>query len=406
MHDYDVGAVSLSVPPASAVLQQYRPAVLVKNNGVHDALAVGSLRIYDSATGLLTYTTEIYSGTIAPGETEPAQAVDYWTPPAIGHYQVIAYVTCINDQYEPNNSLPPVIINVTAAPPPPPPPVQAHAAQHEDGGLDEVNIDGLHGQTADAQIPLGHKASHQASGSDQLDVTGLPGILGQAQPIADHHTSHQYGGGDELHVDGLYGELYNLQKPKIHGNEKHDPNFALTPHGNEAHDPDFLKALTTPAQTGQIRELTQGVAKTLETIALPAGLLSPHDVIEFHASGYCTMLTPLASMEVLVYLQDDSPTTLGHFYWWPMYPTPDGFFDLKARLYVDNSGLKIIRSGRGITGPDQDTLHIIAIHAPYETPDFDVSLAHTLFLKASFSSPTPGDTMTIFTSSIRFVAGT
>jgi hypothetical protein len=225
MHDYDVGAVSLSSPPASAVIQPYRPAVLVKNLGVHDALAVGSLRIYSPA-GLLIFTTEIYSGVIAPGETKPALAVNYWTPPAIGRYQVIGYVSCINDQNEPNNSLQPCFVEVIPGEPPEPSTVPLHAAQHEEGMSDELNVDGLHGRLTDAQTPTGHKATHQAAGSDALDVTGLPGILADGQPIADHHESHEDGGGDEMNVDNLHGELYNLQKTKIHGNEKHDPNFA------------------------------------------------------------------------------------------------------------------------------------------------------------------------------------
>ena len=225
MPDYDVSAVSLSAPPSSAVLQPYRPAVLVRNNGVHDALAVGSLRIYSPA-GLLIFTTALYSGVIAPGETKPAQAIDYWTPPALGRYMVIAYVSCINDQNPTNDNLAPCFVQVIAGPPTPPTPVQMHASQHEEGGGDELNIDGLHGRATDAQTPLGHKTSHQVGGSDLVDVTGLPGILAQGQPIADHHTEHEDGGGDELNVDELSGVLKNLQKPKVHANEAHDPNYA------------------------------------------------------------------------------------------------------------------------------------------------------------------------------------
>lgn len=266
MADYDVGAVSLSVPPVSAVLQQYRPAVLVKNNGVHDALAVGSLRIYDSATGLLIFTTEIYSGTIAPGETEPAQAVDYWTPPALGAYQVIAYVTCINDQYEPNNSLPPTIIHVTAAPPPPPPPVQAHAAQHEDGGLDEINADGLHGKLSDAQTPLAHKLSHQAAGSDQLNVTGLPGVLADGQPIAAHHSSHAHDGNDEIWVGGLHGELADNQPAKVHDNAKHDPNYTtVTEFNNHLSDTTDVHAVATNLEQLAHKEQANGYPGLDET---------------------------------------------------------------------------------------------------------------------------------------------
>jgi hypothetical protein len=264
MHDYDVGAINLSVPPPSAVLQSYRPAVLVRNNGVHDALASGTLRIYGPA-GLLIFTTEIYSGTIAPGNSEPAQATDYWTPPAIGRYQVIAYVSCPLDQYEPNNNLAPCFVDVTGAPPPPPPGVPLHAAQHEDGGADEVLIDGLHGKLADAQTPLAHKTSHQVAGADALNVSGLQGILAQGQPLADHRISHENGGGDELNVEALQGELWNKQKPKTHANEAHDPNYAITPHGNEAHDPDYVSTAVLQAHQGA--ETAHEVAENLEQLA-------------------------------------------------------------------------------------------------------------------------------------------
>jgi hypothetical protein len=225
MADFDVGALSLSSPPPSAVIQAYRPAVLVRNNGVHDALASGSLRIYSPA-GLLIHTTEIYSGTLAPGETGPAQAVTYWTPPALGRYMVIAYVICANDQYEPNNNLAPVYVDVIPGEPEPPSVVPLHAAQHEEGGTDELNIDGLHGRATDAQTAIAHKASHQVAGSDMLDLTGMLGVLGTPQPIADHAQTHESTGGDRLNVDGLHGVLYNLQKPQVHANEAHDPNFA------------------------------------------------------------------------------------------------------------------------------------------------------------------------------------
>jgi hypothetical protein len=234
MADYDVGAVSLSVPPTSAVIQAYRPAVLVRNNGAHDALAVGSLRIYSPA-GLLIFTTAIYSGVIAPGETTPAQAVDYWTPPALGKYMFIATVTCINDQFEPNNNLAPCFVDVIPGEPTPPSAVPLHAAQHEEGGSDEVIIDGLHGRTADPQIAIAHKTTHGAAGSDELDLTGLHGILADGQPIADHHATHEDGGDDELNVEGLSGELHNLQKPKTHDNSAHDPNYSINKHGSADH---------------------------------------------------------------------------------------------------------------------------------------------------------------------------
>ena len=196
MHDYDVEALSLSTPPTSAVMTPYRPAVSVRNNGVHEAYASGYLRIY--AADLLIFETEVYSAAITPGATGLAQAVDYWTPPAVGKYMIFGAVTCPLDQYEPNNNLAPVTINVTGLPPPTPPPVTPHAAQHEEGGQDEVSIDGLKGRAADPQDALAHVSSHQAAGADQLNVGALLGELAQDQPT------------------------------KIHSNTKHDPTFATS----------------------------------------------------------------------------------------------------------------------------------------------------------------------------------
>ena len=233
MPDYDVGVVALSSPPPSAAITAYRPAVSVRNNGIHDALAVGSLRIYSA--GLVIFTTELYSATISPGNTDDALAVDYWTPLAVGRYMVLADVTCTNDQLETNNHLPPTWITVGPQPPPPAPEVPLHAAQHEDGGPDEVIIDGLHGRTADPQTALAHKTSHQAAGADALDLTGLHGVLADGQPIADHHATHEDGGTDQLNVDGLHGQLFNVQKPDVHDNSAHDPNYSVNKHGSADH---------------------------------------------------------------------------------------------------------------------------------------------------------------------------
>jgi hypothetical protein len=194
MHDYDVEALGLITPPASAVVTPYRPAVQIRNNGVHNVLASGNLRIY--AADLLVFETELYSNTIAPGETGLAQAVDYWTPPTEGKYMIFGKVSCPLDQYEPNDHFGPVTITVTGLPPPTPPTVPLHASQHEEGGKDEVSIDGLHGLTADPQLPLPHVAAHQAAGIDQLNVGGLLGELAADQPT------------------------------KVHSNSKHDPQMA------------------------------------------------------------------------------------------------------------------------------------------------------------------------------------
>lgn len=194
MHDYDVEAVALATPPPVAVMTPYRPAVSVRNNGNHDALASGYVRIYSA--DLLIFETEVYSANITPGATGLAQAIDYWTPPAEGKYMIFGYVTCPLDQYEPNNNLAPTTITVTGLPPPEQTPVPLHAAQHEEGGRDEVSIDGLKGLTADQQEPRPHVANHQAGGDDELNLGGLLGEAAQDQPT------------------------------KVHSNSKHDPQMA------------------------------------------------------------------------------------------------------------------------------------------------------------------------------------
>lgn len=247
MADYDVGALALTVPPAKAVITSYRPAVSVRNNGIHEALAAGTLRIYSA--GLLIFTTEIYSPTIPPGETKAATATDYWTPPSVGTYQVIAYVSCPLDQYEPNNSLPPTLVTVSAEPPPPAPTVALHASQHEEGGTDELSIDGLGGRAKDPQVPFDHVANHETGGSDVLDVTGLHGQLADGQPAA------------------------------IHGNEKHAPPFATYANISEvvnAHDAfATVHAASTNLEHTANKDQTNGYCGLDSNILVPPARLAP-----------------------------------------------------------------------------------------------------------------------------------
>lgn len=186
--DYDIGVIGLSSPPASAVQTSYRPAISVRNNGIHDAIASGYLRIYSA--GLLIFETEVYSGTLAPGASGTADGVDYWTPPAEGSYMVQGYVSTPLDQVEPNNNLNPTTIDVKGGPVPPPPTVPLHAAQHEEGGTDPINVDGLPGVLADRQTAANHAAQHQAGGADTMNVSGLAGVLGDPQTPISHGNAH------------------------------------------------------------------------------------------------------------------------------------------------------------------------------------------------------------------------
>ena len=198
MADYDVGVVALTTPAPSAPLAQTRPVVSVRNNGLHDAVASGYIRIYSA--GLLVYESEAYSDTIGPGETRPCSAIDYWTPEAEGPYMVQGYFSTPLDQVEPNNNLLPTLIVISGAEPPPPTPVPLHASQHESGGADEMSIEDLPGRAGDAQMPINHASFHENAGIDRIDVTDLPGLLGTAQTPKAHATSHKVGGSDVLDV--------------------------------------------------------------------------------------------------------------------------------------------------------------------------------------------------------------
>jgi hypothetical protein len=273
--DFDVGVLGLSVPPPVAVIQAYRPAVSVRNNGIHDALATGYIRIYSA--GLLVFESEVFSATIPPGETKTAQAFNYWTPAAIGTYMVAGYVTCDRDQVEPNNNLAPTTIRVGNEPPPPPPVVTLHASQHEEGGLDEVNIDGLSGRAAEAQTPTNHASDHELGGDDEVSLTGLHGLTADQQnptthgssahdttvektahrgavhgyapldgaalvPVANlpptsagpHKTTHENGGTDEISIAGLSGKAADAQDPTSHGSSTHDSTVEATAHKGAA----------------------------------------------------------------------------------------------------------------------------------------------------------------------------
>jgi len=238
--DYDVAAVSLASPPASAPVQSYRPSVAVANLGIHTASVTGTLRIYDRDAGTLLATMNLAASDIDPGETRNATADQLWEPVAgdIGKaFLFIASIVYPEDQNLSNNNLSPVTVTVTAAPPPPPPPVEAHASQHEDGGGDEVDVDGLTGKLAEAQTPTEHASNHESGGADELSVEDLTGTLatpqtpsthasshqtGGSDPITGippeaHKTNHQNGGTDEISVAGLSGVLADPQNPATHG---------------------------------------------------------------------------------------------------------------------------------------------------------------------------------------------
>ncbi|NHJ85919.1 MAG: hypothetical protein FK734_10685 [Asgard group archaeon] len=60
--------------------------------------------------------------------------------------------------------------------------------------------------------PSAHKTSHQDGGSDEITVNGLSGVLAQPQTPILHATTHEFGGDDEISVHSGSGIAASLQK--------------------------------------------------------------------------------------------------------------------------------------------------------------------------------------------------
>lgn len=61
-----------------------------------------------------------------------------------------------------------------------------HGEEHESGGVDEISVEGLHGQLADPQAALGgHHTTHENGGTDEISIDGLNGV-GADRQDADH----------------------------------------------------------------------------------------------------------------------------------------------------------------------------------------------------------------------------
>jgi hypothetical protein len=99
--------------------------------------------------------------------------------------------------------------------------------------------------TGDARDPTTHGTTHQNGGSDELNVEGLSGDLADAQDPKSHSTTHENGGGDELAVDGLSGDLADAQDPKAH-TSTHTRQGSDTVAVDELGGDDYLYAASFP----------------------------------------------------------------------------------------------------------------------------------------------------------------
>jgi hypothetical protein len=123
-----------------------------------------------------------------------------------------------------------------------------------------------------------------ASVSNITDINGI--VLG------NHNNRHESGGADELSVDGLSGDLADAQDPKTHDNTAHNPNFAEDPHNNTAHSETYITGIDTADGTTELGEAIRYVfgnnllttdlgGGEIEIDSPPAGItaINPNDAI-------------------------------------------------------------------------------------------------------------------------------
>jgi hypothetical protein len=72
--------VSISSPPAAALLKAYRPAVQLTNSSSVVAYITGTLKIVNQTTGRTEYSSQLVCNPVEPGKEAIATALDDWTP--------------------------------------------------------------------------------------------------------------------------------------------------------------------------------------------------------------------------------------------------------------------------------------------------------------------------------------
>ena len=228
MADFDTEVLYLETPATSAPQASYYIGVRVKNLGIAATATSGYVQVFDKDSGALVRTYAVASASMDPGEEKQALAVEHWdlSEVEVGKQFILSgLVTSPGDTVPGNDLLNPVTVSVSAAPPPPPEPVPPHSDTHEDGGTDELDVEGLHGE------------------------------LGDAQPYANHASKHQDGGDDELSLGAMSGQLGDPQIPTDHGNERHVEDFALvsvlTNHLNDTTPHDDALSVPFVVQAGE-----------------------------------------------------------------------------------------------------------------------------------------------------------
>jgi len=91
--------------------------------------------------------------------------------------------------------------------------IRAHKTSHQDGGIDEISVEGLAGDLAEDQAATAHGmggtkhiASLLALVNSKISDANLDDKTDSRTPLA-HKTSHQSGGADALACSGLVGRV-------------------------------------------------------------------------------------------------------------------------------------------------------------------------------------------------------
>jgi hypothetical protein len=187
----DVRPTAYIVPLAEQVLDDITPVVQVTSAGDEAAQVTGLIRIYRQSTDQLLYTSEL-AVTIVPGHTTVnIAALSAWSPPAPADddYFILCDTMAISvaEPTDPDTmraSLGAWHFDIKPGPMGPAP--AAHHATHENGGMDEISVAGLHGVLGDTQPVAPHAADHMFGGPDQINVQDLPGVLADDQPALAH----------------------------------------------------------------------------------------------------------------------------------------------------------------------------------------------------------------------------
>jgi hypothetical protein len=106
---------TITSPPSSAQIVQYRPAVSFKNSGDVLAYITGTLLIRNVAADRVEYSGQIIGEPIAPGATGIAQCSELWTPTAGQSYSVEASIFTGNADASASATAPPLTVTTPGA---------------------------------------------------------------------------------------------------------------------------------------------------------------------------------------------------------------------------------------------------------------------------------------------------